>query len=84
MKGRLTPLVAAALIVAPWSCTKLPSDPNTPFSIAFRRAPSPSVVLGDVMRDSTGQPAKLQAFAHEFLAHETAAPPKREAAGIKN
>jgi hypothetical protein len=61
--SRLTALVAAALIVAPWSCTKLPSDPNTPFSIAFRRAPSPSVVLGDVMRDSTGQPAKLQAFA---------------------
>lgn len=63
MKSRLTALVACALIVAAWSCTKLPSDPNTPFSIAFRRAPSPSVVLGDVMRDSTGQPAKLQAFA---------------------
>jgi len=60
---RLAALAAAALIVAAWSCTKLPSDPGTPFSIAFRRAPSPSVVLGDVMRDSTGQPAKLQAFA---------------------
>jgi hypothetical protein len=63
VKTRLAALAAATLIVAVWSCTKLPSDPNTPFSIAFRRAPSPSVVLGDVMRDSTGQPARLQAFA---------------------
>jgi hypothetical protein len=63
VKTRLTALAAAALAVAVWSCTKLPSDPDTPFSIAFRRAPSPSVVLGDVMRDSTGQPAKLRAFA---------------------
>jgi hypothetical protein len=63
VKSRLTPITAAALIVAAWACTKLPSDPGTPFSIAFRRAPSPSVVLGDVMRDSTGQPAPLQAFA---------------------
>jgi len=63
VKNRLAALVATALIVAAWSCTKLPSDPGTPFSIAFRRAPSPSVVLGDVMRDSTGQPARLQAFA---------------------
>lgn len=63
MKIRLAALAATALIVVAWSCTKLPSDPGTPFSIAFRRAPSPSVVLGDVMRDSTGQPAKLQAFA---------------------
>jgi hypothetical protein len=63
VKPRLAALAATALIVAAWSCTKLPSDPGTPFSIAFRRAPSPSVVLGDVMRDSSGQPAKLQAFA---------------------
>jgi hypothetical protein len=63
VKIRLAALAATALIVAAWSCTKLPSDPGTPFSIAFRRAPSPSVVLGDVMRDSTGQPATLQAFA---------------------
>lgn len=63
MKNHLAALAATALIVAAWSCTKLPSDPGTPFSIAFRRAPSPSVVLGDVMRDSTGQPARLQAFA---------------------
>jgi hypothetical protein len=63
VKPRLAALAATALIVAAWSCTKLPSDPGTPFSIAFRRAPSPSVVLGDVMRDSTGQPARLQAFA---------------------
>jgi nanoRNase/pAp phosphatase (c-di-AMP/oligoRNAs hydrolase) len=38
--------------------------------------------FGDV--PSEDMTAKLQAFAHEFLAHETAAPPKREAAGIKN
>lgn len=60
---RRTPLRRCALVCAIVSCTDLPSDPDTPFAISFSRAPSPSVVLGDVLRDSTGQPAKLRAVA---------------------
>jgi hypothetical protein len=56
-------VVAGVMIGASLSCTDLPTDPKTPFAISFRRAPSPSVVLGDVLRDSTGAPAPLKAVA---------------------
>lgn len=59
MRGRALALLAAAVAAA--GCTDLPSDPNTPFSVEFRRAPSPSVVLGDVLRDSLGNAAPLSA-----------------------
>ena len=48
------------------ACTNLPSDPNTPFAISFAHAPGPSVVLGDVLRDSAGVPAKLKAVAYNL------------------
>jgi hypothetical protein len=61
MQGRCLTLAAgAALVIAP-ACTNVPSDPNTPFSIEFARAPSPSVVLGDTLFDSLGTPAPLKA-----------------------
>lgn len=56
-------LFAVATCLALAGCTDLPSSPETPFAIAFSRAPSPSVVLGDVLRDSTGAPAPLRAVA---------------------
>ena len=49
----------AAVIAA--ACSDVPSDPNTPFSIEFNRAPSPSVVLGETMFDSLGNAAPLKA-----------------------
>ena len=49
----------AAVIAA--ACSDVPSDPNTPFSIEFNRAPSPSVVLGEDMFDSLGVRRPLQA-----------------------
>ncbi|NUS95816.1 MAG: hypothetical protein HOQ11_00245, partial [Gemmatimonadaceae bacterium] len=55
--------VLALALLAGVSCTDLPSDPNTPFSVEFRPAASPSVVLGDEMRDSLGNVAPLQAIA---------------------
>jgi hypothetical protein len=50
---------AAAVIAA--ACSDVPSDPNTPFSIEFNRAASPSVVLGEAMFDSLGNAAPLKA-----------------------
>lgn len=50
--------VAAAIAAG---CSAVPSDPNTPFSIEFNRAASPSVVLGEVMFDSLGNAAPLEA-----------------------
>jgi hypothetical protein len=50
---------AAAVIAA--ACSDVPSDPNTPFSIEFTRAASPSVVLGEAMFDSLGNAAPLKA-----------------------
>lgn len=58
---RLTMLAACVGGVA-MSCTDLPTDPKTPFAISFSRAPSPSVVAGDLLRDSTGAPAPLKAI----------------------
>lgn len=57
------------------SCTDLPSDPATPFAISFAHAPSPSVVLGDVLRDSTGAPAKLRAVAFNLRGDTIAGAP---------
>ncbi len=50
-------LGAAALA----ACTDVPSSPETPFSIAFEHLPFPAVVLGDLLRDSTGAVASLEA-----------------------
>ncbi|NUQ22042.1 MAG: hypothetical protein HOQ09_13925 [Gemmatimonadaceae bacterium] len=59
MSSRSLALVAA--IIASASCTDLPSDPKAPFAVEFRRAPSPSVVSGDSLRDSLGVVAPLRA-----------------------
>ena len=61
MSRRLTTLAVA--LIAGAACTDLPSDPNAAFSVEFRPAGSPSVVLGDELRDSLGIPAPLQAIA---------------------
>ena len=54
---------AGVAIVVAAACSDLPSDPDTPFSIEFNRAPSPSVVLGEQMFDSLGITAPLHARA---------------------
>lgn len=61
MSRRLMTLAVA--LVAGAACTDLPSDPNAAFSVEFRPAGSPSVVLGDTLRDSLGIAAPLQAIA---------------------
>lgn len=56
-------LAAFGLLVA---CTDVPSGANVIASIQFDSLPSPSVVLGDTLRDNTGNvaPATALAFAY--------------------
>ncbi|HEX8850339.1 MAG TPA: hypothetical protein VF761_12460 [Gemmatimonadaceae bacterium] len=61
MSRRLISLAVALTATA--ACTDLPSDPNAAFSVELRPAGSPSVVLGDELRDSLGVAAPLQAIA---------------------
>ena len=54
-------LLAAILGV---SCIDM-SAPKGPFSISVLQLPSPSVVVGDVMRDSNGVPAPVGLIAYD-------------------
>ena len=58
-RGLVVAAGVATVIAA--ACSDVPSDPNTPFSIEFNHAPSPSVVLGQGMFDSLGNAAPLKA-----------------------
>lgn len=61
MKRARIALGLAAVAAAAHACTDLPTGADTPFSISFNSAPSPGVVLGDTLRDSTGAAATLSA-----------------------
>ena len=61
MRARLALGVGAFAVAAAQACTDLPTGAETPFSISFNSAPSPGVVVGDTMRDSTGAAARLSA-----------------------
>jgi len=70
------------------------SAPKGAASISGLQLPSPSVVVGDVMRDSTGAPATLSVIAYDangakitdlatqFFVTDTGAPATLDAAGI--
>ena len=60
-RGRRLVLGIGVAAVVAAACSDVPSDPNTPFSIEFNRAASPSVVLGEAMFDSLGNAAPLKA-----------------------
>ncbi|HEU4640843.1 MAG TPA: hypothetical protein VFS44_00215 [Gemmatimonadaceae bacterium] len=53
-------LFATALAGA-LACTKVSTDASAPVAIELRPPPLPSVLVGDVMRDSLGDTARLQA-----------------------
>lgn len=63
IRGRWLTIALGVCVVAA-ACADLPSDPATPFSIEIVRAPSPSVVAGDTMRDSLGAAAPVRAIAY--------------------
>ncbi len=58
----LTAVSAASLL----SCTDIPTADNAVLSIEFDSLPSPSVVLGDTIRDSTGKAVPITATVFNF------------------
>lgn len=73
--ARLAIAGATVAIVAAQACTDLPTGAETPFSIAFTAAPSPGVVLGDTLRDSTGAAARLSARVFNLDGEELSGSP---------
>ena len=61
---RIATTVALVGAVIGMACVDM-SAPNGPSSISVLQLPSPSVVIGDVMRDSLGAPAKLGVIAYD-------------------
>ena len=64
MISRIATTVATLGAVIGIACVDM-SAPKGPASISVLQLPSPSVVIGDVMRDSTGAPAKLGVIAYD-------------------
>lgn len=64
MIPRIATILAVIGAVIGVACVDM-SAPAGPASISALQLPSPSVVVGDVMRDSTGAPAKLSVIAYD-------------------
>jgi hypothetical protein len=62
--SRIATILAVIGAVVGVACVDM-SAPKGPASISALRLPSPSVVVGDVMRDSTGAPARLDVIAYD-------------------
>jgi hypothetical protein len=59
------------------SCTDVPTSDNAVLSIAVDSLPSPSVVLGDTLRDSTGTAVAIHATVYNFKGAVVANAPVR-------
>jgi hypothetical protein len=71
-------VAATAMVVAgAVSCTDVPTSDNAVLSIAVDSLPSPSVVLGDTLRDSTGTAAAIHATVYNFKGAVVANAPVR-------
>lgn len=64
-------------VLALCACTDIPSGASAVASIQFDSLPSPSVVLGDTLRDESGKVAPLSARGFAYGATEIIAPPFR-------
>ena len=60
--ARAASLALAIGVVA--ACTDAETGPNTPVAISFDSLPSPSIVIGDTLRDSAGVVAPLRATVY--------------------
>jgi hypothetical protein len=67
-RGRCTLALAAAsvgvAVALLATCTKVPTNPSAVFSLAVDSIPSPSVVAGDTLRDTTGVAHPLSGRAY--------------------
>jgi hypothetical protein len=71
-------VAAMAMVVAgAVSCTDVPTSDNAVLSIAVDSLPSPSVVLGDTLRDSTGTAVAIHATVYNFKGAVVANAPVR-------
>lgn len=59
-------LAAVALLFAGAACADLGSGPETPATIEMKPFPSPSVVLGDTLRDEFGMVAPVEAIVRNM------------------
>jgi hypothetical protein len=73
--GAAIPLtvIAGAILLA--ACTEIPSGANDILSFQFDPLPSPSVVLGDSLRDSLGVAKGITLKAFNFSGTEISSPP---------
>jgi hypothetical protein len=58
--------VLALAIVASATCTKIPTNPASVFSLALDSLPGPSVVAGDTLRDTNGIATPLSGLAYNI------------------
>lgn len=65
-RGSAVLAAVATGIVAALACTDVPTEPDAVLSLSFDSLPSPSVVLGDSLRDTTGVARRLFATAFNF------------------
>ncbi len=65
--------VVVVAVVLGLACVDM-SAPKGPASISNLQLPSPSVIVGDVMRDSTGTPAPLTILSFDATGAHTVAP----------
>ncbi len=73
--GAAIPLtvIAGAILLA--ACTEIPSGANDILSFEFNPLPSPSVVVGDSLRDSLGVVRGITLKAFNFSGTEVSSPP---------
>lgn len=57
---RLAAPTLVALAAAIGACAEVGTDPSEPFSIQFSALPSPSILVGDTLRDLEGNPVDLR------------------------
>ena len=65
-RGRVAFVAAVTAILLAGACTEVPTEPDAVLSVAFDSLPSPSVVLGDTLRDMNGVVRPLFATAYNF------------------
>ncbi len=59
------------------SCTEIPTSESAVLSLTFDALPTPAVVLGDTLRDTTGRAVPVSATVYNFQGNVVSNPPLR-------
>ncbi len=65
VRATIAALVSTGIAIAV-ACTDVPTEPDEVLALAFDSLPSPSVVIGDSLRDTSGVAIPLSATAYNF------------------